>query len=178
MSKNSIRNKTTHIVLHCSATKNSATFVGFKQINEWHKARFSPVCLCDTNIEKYSNVDLNQRLIYCGYHYIIKKDGNIEMGRPHDLIGVHAKGYNSRSVGICIVGTGEGKSANGFSDDLYGDTLMTDDQKVSLALILEQMQTLYNVPDSNVIGHVDTYGNNPLKDCPTFDVQSYMKRNV
>lgn len=177
MGTNKIRPKTTHIILHCSATDNSKTFVSFKHINEWHKARFAPVCKCDSNLKEYRDKDTNQERIYCGYHYIIKKDGTYETGRPHDLLGQHTKGYNNRSVGICIVGTGIGKAGDGYSADLYGDTLMTEAQKVTLALLLEKVQAIYSIPDSNVIGHADTYVGTPLKDCPTFNVQKYMSRN-
>ena len=39
-----------------------------------------------------------------GYHYVIRKDGTIERGRPQDTIGAHCYGYNKTSVGINIVG--------------------------------------------------------------------------
>ncbi|MDQ0202393.1 peptidoglycan recognition protein family protein [Pectinatus haikarae] len=39
-----------------------------------------------------------------GYHYVIRKDGTIERGRPADTIGAHCYGYNKTSVGINIVG--------------------------------------------------------------------------
>lgn len=39
-----------------------------------------------------------------GYHYIIRKDGTIERGRPQNTIGAHCYGYNKTSVGINIVG--------------------------------------------------------------------------
>lgn len=39
-----------------------------------------------------------------GYHYFIKKDGSIYKGRSDDIIGAHAKGYNSTSIGVCFEG--------------------------------------------------------------------------
>lgn len=40
----------------------------------------------------------------CGYHYFINKRGEIFKGRPDDVIGSHAKGYNATSIGVCFEG--------------------------------------------------------------------------
>ena len=40
----------------------------------------------------------------CGYHYVIHSDGSIFQGRALDVVGSHARGFNDRSVGICVVG--------------------------------------------------------------------------
>ena len=42
-----------------------------------------------------------------GYHYVIRKDGTIEAGRPEWAIGSHAYGENSHSVGIHLCGNFE-----------------------------------------------------------------------
>ena len=34
-----------------------------------------------------------------GYHHVIKRDGTVEKGREHDVIGAHAKGMNTNSLG-------------------------------------------------------------------------------
>ncbi len=39
-----------------------------------------------------------------GYHFLIRKDGSIETGRPLDQIGAHAYGYNRSTVGVCLAG--------------------------------------------------------------------------
>jgi len=44
-----------------------------------------------------------------GYHFVIGNgtwttDGMVETGRPADAAGAHARGYNSDSVGVCLVG--------------------------------------------------------------------------
>lgn len=54
-------------------------------IEAWHYKRFT-----------------NSRGI--GYHYIIEKDGKVSAGRPEHVSGAHCVGYNSKSLGICIVG--------------------------------------------------------------------------
>ncbi len=39
-----------------------------------------------------------------GYHFVIRKDGSIEMGRPWDRQGAHHYGYNATNFGICVTG--------------------------------------------------------------------------
>lgn len=40
----------------------------------------------------------------CGYHYYIRRDGEICTMRPVGMAGAHAKGYNARSIGIAYEG--------------------------------------------------------------------------
>ncbi|NIT76633.1 MAG: lysozyme, partial [Thermoplasmata archaeon] len=39
-----------------------------------------------------------------GYHYVIRRNGKVEKGRPEAEIGAHVRGWNSKSIGICLVG--------------------------------------------------------------------------
>ena len=39
-----------------------------------------------------------------GYHFYIRKNGDIKTTREIERIGAHAKGYNRNSVGICYEG--------------------------------------------------------------------------
>lgn len=39
-----------------------------------------------------------------GYHYVIRKDGTIERGRPLATVGAHAEGQNYHTVGINVTG--------------------------------------------------------------------------
>ncbi len=39
-----------------------------------------------------------------GYHFVIRKDGKIERGRPQETMGAHAYHYNGDSIGICLTG--------------------------------------------------------------------------
>lgn len=42
-----------------------------------------------------------------GYHFVIRKDGSIELGRPDWSIGAHAYGFNSDSIGVHVCGNFE-----------------------------------------------------------------------
>ncbi|MBP9551198.1 MAG: N-acetylmuramoyl-L-alanine amidase, partial [Veillonella sp.] len=37
-----------------------------------------------------------------GYHFVIRKDGTIERGRPLSVVGAHAQGNNLHTIGICM----------------------------------------------------------------------------
>lgn len=39
-----------------------------------------------------------------GYHFIVRKDGTVELGRPDWAVGAHAEGFNSKSIGIHVCG--------------------------------------------------------------------------
>ena len=40
-----------------------------------------------------------------GYHFYIRKNGDIKTTRKIERIGAHAKGYNAHSIGICYEGS-------------------------------------------------------------------------
>lgn len=42
-----------------------------------------------------------------GYHFVIRKDGAVKLGRPYWSIGAHAYGFNSNSIGIHVCGNFE-----------------------------------------------------------------------
>lgn len=87
-----------------------------------------------------------------GYNRVILEDGTIEHGRPLYWVGSHAKGYNNRSVGICLIGAG-------FYTPQQWDAL-----SVAIHDILEQC------PQAVVVGHNDI---NTKKECPMFDVKAW-----
>lgn len=75
----SYRSKTNRIILHHAAAKNCDAAT----IHRWHKAN------------GWAGI---------GYHFVVRKNGAIERGRPEWALGAHASGSNSDSVGICFEG--------------------------------------------------------------------------
>lgn len=126
------------IVVHCSATPPSSD-IGAETIRRWH---------------------LNNNWSDIGYHYVIRRSGKLERGRPIEKAGAHAKGFNDNSIGICLVG---GVNNAGESEDNYNK---------------EQLRTLFNLldvltvtfPNSKVLGHNDLTTN---KDCPCMNVKRF-----
>lgn len=83
-----------------------------------------------------------------GYHYVIKGDGTIVRGRPHDTIGAHAHGINSVSVGIAL--EGDFQSTESQENP-------TDDQLASLKGLLTELYSIYG-NSVQIIGHSDAAG--------------------
>lgn len=129
------------LVVHCSATGPAAD-VGAVDIDRWHKQR-------------------GFRRI--GYHYVIRRDGTVEKGRPDTEVGAHAEGYNKASIGICLVGGVDASKRMNPQDNF------TPAQKDALRTLLYQLRALY--PDATVLGHRDIPG--VAKACPSFDVKAW-----
>ena len=101
------------------------------EINRWHQER-GWVCI--------------------GYHYVIRKDGTVELGRPHWTMGAHCEGDNYHTIGIH------------FSGDFMEDRHPTEAQIISGAKLIANICSDYCIPiDSDHIkGHRDYMPN----DCP------------
>ncbi len=78
----STRKSTTRIILHHAA----ASTCGAVVIHRWHKQR------------GWSGI---------GYHFVVRKNGTIERGRPENKTGAHASGHNYDSIGVCFEGNFE-----------------------------------------------------------------------
>ena len=79
-----------------------------------------------------------------GYHYVVRKDGTIELGRPVETVGAHAQGANWNSVGIHVSGNFE------LADP-------TDVQVESLAYLVGWLCERYGLTPTaqTVVGHRD-----------------------
>ena len=137
------RTKTDFIVIHTAATRPFMD-VGANDIRQWHLA------------EGYKDI---------GYHYVIRRNGTVETGRPEDAVGSHVKGYNTRSIGICLVG-GLAQKAPYAPENNY-----TKEQFKSLTFLLKQLKMKY--PKAEIKGHRDFPG--VVKACPCFDVKAWLK---
>ena len=74
------RGTTNRIILHHA----EATSCTPQQIHQWHK---------------------NNGWSGAGYHFLVRKDGNIYRLRPEWAVGAHAQGANSDSIGVCFEGS-------------------------------------------------------------------------
>lgn len=116
--------------------------IGAREIDHWHRARgFREI----------------------GYHFVIRRDGEVETGRPLGEIGAHARGHNHRSVGVCLVG---GRGAGGGAEANF-----TAAQYDALWRLLGALAPRF--PDAEVLGHADLP--KVRKACPCFDVRDWME---
>lgn len=103
-----------------------------------------------------------------GYHYVIRKDGLVELGRPASQPGAHVEGFNAESLGVCFTGNG----------DLSDFTLAQYDRGLQL---VRDLMAKYGVPVERVLGHRETTsaGAPPSgKTCPgsKVDMDAFRKR--
>ena len=77
-----------------------------------------------------------------GYHYVIRKDGTVELGRPHWTVGAHAYGENAYTIGIHVCGN-------------FEEAEPTDEQIESLAMLLSNLCTDYGltIDRDSIVGH-------------------------
>ena len=122
----------TLIVIHCSAVKPDQQS-SVAQIDTWHHDRGYKFGV--------------------GYHYVIRRDGSIEAGRPEWMVGAHCMNHNKYSIGVCYEG---GLDARGQPADTR-----TAAQKATLRQLLTDLHRRY--PRASIVGHHDL---NPQKDCP------------
>ena len=134
------RTVTEAIFVHCSATKVSMD-IGLREIRQWHK---------------------EQGWLDVGYHFIIRRDGTVETGRPVDVVGSHVAGWNERSVGVCLVG---GVADNGKDFEAN----FTVDQMYALDMVLRDLSDKY--PKATIKAHHDV----APKACPSFNLSHWLK---
>lgn len=75
------RNKTNRIILHHSGV---AVLQSIETIHNYHK-----------NSLGWAGI---------GYHFYVRKNGEIYRGRPENAVGAHAYGSNTDSIGVCFEG--------------------------------------------------------------------------
>ncbi len=90
------------------------------------------------------------------YQYCVWKDGKVEQGRKDSVVGSHAKGFNSDSIGIMLFG----------HKRFYGV------QFVALASLLENLMFVYNLTIDDIQGH-NFYNSN--KECPCYNVDDFKR---
>jgi N-acetyl-anhydromuramyl-L-alanine amidase AmpD len=122
----------TFIIIHCSAVRPDQ-MSSAAQIDSWHRDRGFHLGI--------------------GYHYVVRRNGEIEPGRPEWMIGAHCLHHNSHSIGVCYEG---GLDIRGQPADTR-----TPEQKAALRWLLTMLHKAY--PRALIVGHHDL---NPTKDCP------------
>ncbi|MDY2904640.1 MAG: peptidoglycan recognition family protein [Caecibacter massiliensis] len=86
-----------------------------------------------------------------GYHYVIRKNGVIERGRPLAVVGAHAYGENYHTVGINVTGN-------------FDKEVPTDAQMKSLTELVTALCRIYHIDPgpATIVGHRDVNST----DCP------------
>lgn len=125
------------IVVHVTDSDDSLD-IGFREINQWHKERGW----------------LSPSGISCGYHYIVRRDGRIEHGRPEEEAGAHVAGHNSNTLGVVWVG----RKQIGIK------------QEKMLMELVRALALKHEVDLMDVVGHFEL---NSGKSCPNLDMNRF-----
>jgi N-acetylmuramoyl-L-alanine amidase len=124
-----------YLVIHCSDSPDDRD-VDAEEIHRWHKER------------GWDGI---------GYHYVIKRNGITENGRPVYWTGAHVSGHNHHSIGICLIGRND-----------FADVQMEALKKLLYALKFKNQ-------DARICGH---YELDDRKTCPNFAVGSWLEDNM
>jgi N-acetylmuramoyl-L-alanine amidase len=117
------------IIHHSAATRD----VDIEEIRQWHT---SPP-------NNFRDV---------GYHYYVRKNGDVQVGRKETEQGAHARGANQNSIGICLSGD-------------FTKEYPTMAQIRATNALVWNLKLRYDIKE--VVGHNDV--GNTL--CPAFDVR-------
>lgn len=146
------------IVVHCSDS-DIPSHDNVETIRKWHtlpkipeeiKQRIKNGSLPKSEAFKYGN---GWRDI--GYHFFIDKRGDIYTGRPENIAGAHTRGFNDRSLGICLSGRRE----------------FTPRQFESLERLCLELTQKYDLEKQDIVAHNSL---DSKKSCPNFDLHAVL----
>ena len=108
------------IIIHHSASQDASA----EEIRRWHiKRGFKDI----------------------GYHFVIRKDGNLELGRPLSQIGLfkaHCRGYNKEYIGIVLTGN-------------FEEYPPSDEQYKTLKTVLQVLTAAFQIDPFEIFLHKD-----------------------
>lgn len=149
----------TETVIHWTGNYIDQPHIGSEEVHSWH---------------------LDRGWSGCGYHYIIKRDGTIQRGRPINIQGAHAGNlnHNRYSIGISHVAGYNCVSGTPNPNRFISAESISDPQWRAQRDFLEVFYRVF--PGGQVLGHNQTDDN---KIDPGFDVDAYIlntfnKRNA
>lgn len=129
-----------YIVVHCTATPTDTTIESIKRY--WKEEK------------KWNNP---------GYHYIIKRNGEIVQLQNENLIANGVAGYNANAVHISYIG-GIDKNSNPIDNRTPAQVRVMFDKLVELS---------EKYPAARILGHRDFP--EVKKACPSFDVKKWLQ---
>lgn len=124
--------KVLFVILHHAAANQCSA----EQINQWH---------------------LKRGWAGIGYHFLIRKDGTVEEGRPIQYVGAHCNGNNSCSVGVCLEGD-------------FRKEKPTDEQIEALNNLIPKIRKVYPTI-KRILNHNDLY----KTACPVVNLKGMVK---
>lgn len=145
-----VTREVTEVVVHWTETATNKN-IGSEEINKYH---------------------LELGLDGIGYHYIIRRDGSLQKGRPLNIEGQHAdvNGHNSRSIGIAFVGGINVPSGTPNIDDFVSVQSLTRSQLNTFDHFCRAFFSIFQ--GGQMLGHNDI---DSFEEDPGFDVREYVR---
>lgn len=142
----------TEIVVHWTETPTNKN-IGSEEINEYHLA---------SDLEGI------------GYHYVIRRDGSLQRGRPINIEGQHSplNNHNNRSIGVVFVGGINVPSGTPNPENFVSVQSLTRSQFNTFDHICRAFYSTF--AGGQVVGHNDV---DQTEDDPGFDVREYVLAN-
>ena len=130
----------TKLVIHVSDTPDDRD-VRIKDVRKWHT---------DPKPKGNGWSDV-------GYHYLVLRDGSIELGRLHTVAGAHVANFNKGSLGICWVGRDR----------------IEPYQMETLIKLTKNLMSAYGLTAKDVVGHKEL---DKGKSCPNLDMNQFRSK--
>jgi len=108
----------------------------------WERITIHHSASSDVSVDTIRHWHLKRGFKDCGYAWIVRKNGNLEYGRPMTKQGAHVKYKNYRNLGICITGHFQKYSP-------------TEEQYSSLNKLLEFLCFAFHIPKDKILLHKD-----------------------
>lgn len=131
------------LILHVSDSRDDRNFDVF-HVSRWHQGMNFPRSLTG---------------LYCGYHYVITKAGEVQVGRFEHEVGAHCRGHNATSIGICWMGRNDFNKA----------------QREAVIEVLARLCAMYGLETKQIFGHREL---NPGKSCPNIKEMDRLRGDV
>ena len=123
--------------------------------------------------EEVEKIHIEKGFSTIGYHYVIKRDGTLQRGRPVNRPGAHAleNEHNKYSIGIAFVAGYNCNSGNPDYLNYVSAESITGEQWKTLDQFLKAFYVVY--PGGQVWGHNDTDPGNKID--PGIDMVQYVR---
>lgn len=113
----------------------------------------------DASAQQIHGWHLNNGWAGIGYHFVVRKDGTVERGRPEWAVGSHAYGENSHTIGIHLSGD-------------FMTAYPTQEQVENCALLIANICEDYRIPTDR--NHIVGHGELMATSCPGTHLQELL----
>lgn len=124
--------------------------------------------------EELNKIHLESGLKGIGYHYVIRRDGSLQRGRPVNIQGEHAliNNHDERSIGVAFVGGINVPSGTPNLENFVSVQSLTRSQFNTFDHFCRGFYSRF--PGGQILGHNDI---DPIENDPGFNVREYVLAN-